>query len=114
MIQFPTFVGFDSGTMYDFGYNLGTIFYSVSKTIDFIGVLIGGASRDRTDGLVVANDALSQLSYSPTKRMDCQTSYLFYQRSFLRTKTAFPTANHSPARPVVTVTRVAPTWTKEP
>src|SRR5438309_10093866 len=25
----------------------------------------GGASRDRTDGLVVANDALSQLSYSP-------------------------------------------------
>ena len=26
----------------------------------------GGASRDRTDGLVVANDALSQLSYSPT------------------------------------------------
>jgi hypothetical protein len=28
---------------------------------------IGGASRDRTDGLVVANDALSQLSYSPTQ-----------------------------------------------
>jgi hypothetical protein len=27
---------------------------------------LGGASRDRTDGLVVANDALSQLSYSPT------------------------------------------------
>jgi hypothetical protein len=27
---------------------------------------IGGASRARTDGLVVANDALSQLSYSPT------------------------------------------------
>jgi hypothetical protein len=31
----------------------------------------GGASRDRTDGLVVANDALSQLSYSPTDRMIC-------------------------------------------
>ena len=29
---------------------------------------IGGASRDRTDDLIVANDALSQLSYSPTKR----------------------------------------------
>ena len=29
-------------------------------------VVIGGASRARTDGLVVANDALSQLSYSPT------------------------------------------------
>jgi hypothetical protein len=26
----------------------------------------GGADRDRTGGLVVANDALSQLSYSPT------------------------------------------------
>ncbi len=29
-------------------------------------MIFGGASRDRTDGLVVANDALSQLSYSPT------------------------------------------------
>jgi hypothetical protein len=27
--------------------------------------LFGGASRDRTDDLIVANDALSQLSYSP-------------------------------------------------
>jgi len=27
---------------------------------------IGGRDRDRTDGLIVANDALSQLSYSPT------------------------------------------------
>src|ERR1700684_2901205 len=27
----------------------------------------GGASRARTDGLVVANEALSQLSYSPTE-----------------------------------------------
>jgi hypothetical protein len=26
----------------------------------------GGASRDRTDDLIVANDALSQLSYSPS------------------------------------------------
>ncbi len=26
---------------------------------------LGGASRDRTDDLIVANDALSQLSYSP-------------------------------------------------
>ena len=31
---------------------------------------IGGASRDRTDDLIVANDALSQLSYSPTGRLD--------------------------------------------
>jgi hypothetical protein len=29
---------------------------------------IGGASRDRTDDLIVANDALSQLSYSPIRR----------------------------------------------
>src|SRR5579884_1116963 len=28
--------------------------------------MFGGASRDRTDDLIVANDALSQLSYSPT------------------------------------------------
>ncbi len=27
----------------------------------------GGASRARTDDLIVANDALSQLSYSPTR-----------------------------------------------
>ena len=27
---------------------------------------IGGADRDRTDDLVIANDALSQLSYGPT------------------------------------------------
>ena len=30
--------------------------------------LIGGADRDRTGGLLVANQALSQLSYSPLKR----------------------------------------------
>ncbi len=34
-----------------------------SQSVDFIG----GASRDRTDDLIVANDALSQLSYSPTQ-----------------------------------------------
>src|ERR1700730_700576 len=36
------------------------------ETIERIEPEFGGASRDRTDGLVVANDALSQLSYSPT------------------------------------------------
>ena len=29
---------------------------------------LGGAERDRTAGLVIANDALSQLSYSPKTR----------------------------------------------
>jgi hypothetical protein len=38
----------------------------------------GGASRDRTDDLIVANDALSQLSYSP---IDSRIARLFYQRS---------------------------------
>ena len=28
----------------------------------------GGADRDRTGGLLVANEALSQLSYSPTRK----------------------------------------------
>ena len=32
--------------------------------------LDGGAERDRTAGLLVANEALSQLSYSPTKAGD--------------------------------------------
>jgi hypothetical protein len=44
----------------------------------------GGASRARTDGLVVANDALSQLSYSPTKRTYDSTAMLFYQRLVIR------------------------------
>ncbi len=29
-------------------------------------LIFGGAERDRTAGLLVANEALSQLSYSPT------------------------------------------------
>jgi hypothetical protein len=31
-----------------------------------VGRGVGGAERDRTAGLLVANEALSQLSYSPT------------------------------------------------
>jgi hypothetical protein len=31
--------------------------------------LIGGADRDRTGGLLVANQALSQLSYSPQPQL---------------------------------------------
>ena len=40
------------------------------KTHNFIR-LIGGADRDRTDDLVIANDALSQLSYGPTVLIIC-------------------------------------------
>ena len=36
--------------------------------IDFIVDLFGGASRARTAALIVANDALSQLSYTPKIR----------------------------------------------
>jgi hypothetical protein len=35
---------------------------------------IGGADRDRTGGLLVANQALSQLSYSPNPVASCQWS----------------------------------------
>lgn len=38
---------------------------------------IGGDDRDRTDDLVIANDALSQLSYVPTKNL----SYLHVLRA---------------------------------
>jgi hypothetical protein len=44
----------------------------------------GGASRDRTDDLIVANDALSQLSYSPTcgeLRRDSVILSVFFRRA---------------------------------
>ena len=34
---------------------------------------MGGASRDRTDDLLNANQALSQLSYSPKINKDCSS-----------------------------------------
>ena len=36
--------------------------------------MFGGARRDRTVDLLVANEALSQLSYSPTKAGDTPSS----------------------------------------
>ena len=62
---------------------MGTIWAAVAETIDFTVVLSGGASRDRTDGLVIANDALSQLSYSPTVGKDVMQ---FYQPRGVETK----------------------------
>jgi hypothetical protein len=41
------------------------------EVIENIESEFGGASRDRTDDLIVANDALSQLSYSPTSWKEC-------------------------------------------
>jgi hypothetical protein len=46
----------------------------------------GGASRDRTDDLIVANDALSQLSYSPTRSGRMVVAGSFYQRLLIDTK----------------------------
>ena len=37
--------------------------------------MFGGAERDRTADLLVANEALSQLSYRPTTAGDTQTVY---------------------------------------
>ncbi len=39
----------------------------ITKTTTLSDWKDGGAGRDRTDDLIVANDALSQLSYSPTR-----------------------------------------------
>ena len=43
-------------------YGLGHVIRETAAVTDR---KFGGASRDRTDDLIVANDALSQLSYSP-------------------------------------------------
>jgi hypothetical protein len=42
--------------------------------------IYGGAERDRTAGLLVANEALSQLSYSPTTSLSYQRAP-FWERS---------------------------------
>src|SRR5690349_17739537 len=57
----------------------------------------GGASRDRTDDLIVANDALSQLSYSPVQVGSIACS--FYQPSGMRTK-PIPIYTHGCANPL--------------
>src|ERR1700676_2067183 len=56
------------------------------ETIENIESEFGGASRDRTDDLIVANDALSQLSYSPMSGwiaynglIDCPTILTAFQ-----------------------------------
>jgi hypothetical protein len=59
---------------------------------------IGGASRDRTDDLIVANDALSQLSYSPMSGwiaynglIDCPTILTAFQNRHQPAAPAFST-----------------------
>ena len=43
-----------------------SIYAGFRTPIDFLKYEIGGAERDRTADLLVANEALSQLSYIPT------------------------------------------------
>ena len=47
------------------------------------GLNFGGADRDRTGGLLVANQALSQLSYSPN--CSRQASVVSRQKHLLKT-----------------------------
>src|SRR3954471_4110989 len=61
-----------------------------AKTIGADGVscwkdleIFGGAGRDRTDGLVVANDALSQLSYSPKKEARRTPRWIYCNKALL-------------------------------
>src|SRR5690242_7412391 len=54
------------------------------KQVQFRQDKSGGASRDRTDDLIVANDALSQLSYSPTRW------YFDFSSDGARAGSAFP------------------------
>ncbi len=50
-------------------YDRSCFAYPVAATVSITNVEVsGGADRDRTGGLLVANQALSQLSYSPTIR----------------------------------------------
>jgi hypothetical protein len=49
---------------------------TAARTVESNGPLMffGGAERDRTAGLLVANEALSQLSYSPTPKASSDVS----------------------------------------
>jgi hypothetical protein len=67
----------------------------------------GGASRDRTDDLIVANDALSQLSYSPVQGWIGNTGILSAFRNVHQTdppiqfsRRAFPAFSANRPRPL--------------
>jgi hypothetical protein len=53
--------------------------FETSAAEEFFKPSFGGASRDRTDDLIVANDALSQLSYSPKPDQFLAEAKPFYQ-----------------------------------
>jgi hypothetical protein len=63
--------------------------------------VIGGASRARTDDLIVANDALSQLSYSPIRREFTFLILTAVARFRLYTReSALPTARVEPRQSI--------------
>ena len=74
-----------------FGTGMGSDNRSATKcdsveVVENIEPDFGGASRDRTDDLIVANDALSQLSYSPTRTQGSAGNKVlsrFYQRQLV-------------------------------
>ena len=49
-----------------------------------LSVEYGGADRDRTGGLLVANQALSQLSYSPNRKVSMSQSFEDLKETSLR------------------------------
>ena len=48
------------------------------KNLTFVRFLNGGRDRDRTDDLLVANEALSQLSYTPENRQQHYFQHIYY------------------------------------
>ena len=48
------------------------------KNLTFVRFLNGGRDRDRTDDLLVANEALSQLSYTPENRKQRYFQHIYY------------------------------------
>jgi hypothetical protein len=56
---------------------------------------IGGADRDRTGGLLVANEALSQLSYSPTSGLERRSRLDFTSVDALQPRAAHHGATHA-------------------
>ena len=55
-----------------------TLWFSLRTENRELRTDFGGADRDRTGGLLVANQALSQLSYSPKLVLSSQMSVLSY------------------------------------
>jgi hypothetical protein len=53
----------------------------------------GGGERDRTDGLLVANQALSQLSYTPRFKQGDRAAHLYHGQGHRRLRIAYTRAH---------------------